>query len=254
MKILIIEDEENAVERLEKLIYEVAPEKQITGKCKSIQQTVQWFQENEYPDLILSDVQLSDGLSFEIFKQIKQRPPVIFISAYDKYAIDAFRAAGLHYLLKPVKKQELKEAIERYEKSYQEKKIPSAEVKVQPVSGPAKNQIQERFIIHSGPQIMLLQDTDIAYFYSENKTVYLITFDNQKYPMDVTLEGFEKILNPRLFYRINRQFIVQLKSISKMSPASKQRIALSLSPSTKHETITSFERTPQFKKWLLGES
>jgi two-component system response regulator LytT len=254
MKILIIEDEENAIERLEKMMYEVAPEKQITGKCKSIQQTVQWLQENELPDLILSDVQLSDGLSFEIFKQLKKRAPVIFISAYDNYAIDAFKAAGLHYILKPVKKQELKEAIERYEKNYQAKKNTHAEIHSPSQNQPVKNQIQERFIIHSGPRIQLLQDTEIAYLYSENKTVYLVTFDSQKYPMDITLEGFERILNPGLFYRINRQFIVHLKAISTMSPASKQRIALTLSPSTKHETITSFERTPQFKKWLLGES
>ena len=103
MNILIIEDEENATERLEKLIKEIAPGKQIAGRCKSIQQTIQWLQENEYPDLILSDVQLSDGLSFEIFKQLEKKVPVIFISAFDTYAIDAFKAQGLHYLLKPVK-------------------------------------------------------------------------------------------------------------------------------------------------------
>ena len=251
MKILIIDDEENAIERLEKLVYEVAPEKQVVGTCKSIQQTLQWLHENDYPDLILSDVQLSDGLSFEIFDQLKKRTPVIFVSAYDKYAIDAFRAEGLHYLLKPVKKQELKDAINRYEKNYQGNKLMATEQT--PTQLPPKQQVQERFIIHSGPQIKLLQDTEIAYLYSENKTVYVVTFDNQKFPMDMTLEGFEKILNPMLFYRISRQFIVQQKAIRKMEPASKQRIALTLHPPTKHETITSFERTPLFKKWLLGE-
>jgi DNA-binding LytR/AlgR family response regulator len=251
MKILIIDDEENAIERLEKLVNEVAPEKQIVGKCKSIQHTLQWLREHEYPDLILSDVQLSDGLSFQIFDQLKKRTPIIFVSAYDKYAIDAFRAEGLHYLLKPVKKQELKDAISRYEKNYQSTKLIATEKKA--TQNAARQQIQERFIIRTGAQIKLLQDTEIAYLYSEHKTVFVVTFDNQKYPMDITLEGFEKILNPVLFYRISRQFIVQQKAIRTMEPASKQRIALTLHPVTKHETITSFERTPAFKKWLLGE-
>lgn len=251
MKILIIDDEDNAIERLEKLVYEVAPEKQVVGKCKSVQHTLQWLQENDYPDLILSDVQLSDGLSFEIFDQLKKRTPVIFVSAFDKYAIDAFRAEGLHYLLKPVKKQELKDAINRYEKNYQGNKLMATEENLTQIA--LKQQVQERFIIRTGAQIKLLQDTEIAYLYSEHKTVFVVTFENQKYPMDITLEGFEKILNPALFYRISRQFIVQQKAIRKMEPASKQRIALTLSPATKHETITSFERTPSFKKWLLGE-
>lgn len=253
MRILIIEDEQNATERLEKLISEVAPDKQIIGKCKSIRQTMQWLQDNEYPDLILSDVQLSDGLSFQIFQQLEKKVPVIFISAYDTYGIEAFKAEGLHYLLKPVKKQELKEAIQRYDHNYHEKKRLDAERKNEGGNPPVHKQYQERFIIHVGAQIKLIQDSEIAYHYTENKTVFMVTFDKQKYSMEISLEGLEKILNPKLFYRINRQFIVQLKAITKMVPASKQRIELTLEPPTSYETITSFERTPAFKKWLLGE-
>jgi len=253
MKILIIEDEENATERLEKLLKEVVPEKIVVGRCKSIQQTLQWFRENNYPDLILSDVQLSDGLSFEIFQQLEKRVPIIFISAFNTYAIDAFKAEGLHYLLKPVKKEELKTAILRYENNNQDRKTVVAEQVPEPKRTPVQKQYQERFIIHVGSQIKLVQDTEIAYLYTEHKAVYIITFNKEKYFMDIPLEGFEKILNPRLFFRISRQFIVQLKAIAKMMPASKQRIELVLDPPTSYETITSFERTPQFKKWLLGE-
>lgn len=253
MNILIIEDEENAIERLEKLIIEIAPGKHIAGRCKSIQQTIQWLQENEYPDLILSDVQLSDGLSFEIFQQLEKKVPVIFISAFDTYAIDAFKAQGLHYLLKPLKKHELQDAIQRYDNRQGNKKV-AIERESSPAKAPfLQKQYQERFIIHTGVQIKLVQDSEIAYIYTENKTVFLVTFDKQKYLMDLTMEGFEKVLNPQLFYRINRQFIVHLKAISKMTPASKQRIELLLEPATNYETITSFERTPSFKKWLLGE-
>lgn len=252
MKILIIEDEQNATERLEKLILEVSPNKKIIGNCKSIQQTFEWLHENECPDLILSDVQLTDGLSFEIFHQLEKKVPVIFISAYDTYAIDAFKAEGLHYLLKPVKKQELAEAIQRYDHKYHDEKATGL-VKNEELVVHHKKQYQERFIIHVGTQIKLIQDSEIAYLYTENKTVYIVTFDKQKYSMDITLENFEKLLNPALFYRINRQFIVQLKAIVKMTPATKQRIDLSLEPPNSRDTITSFERTPQFKKWLLGK-
>ncbi len=253
MRILLIEDEPNAIERLERLIGEVEPDTQIVGRCKSIQATFQWFRVNEYPDLILSDVQLSDGLSFEIFRQLGKKVPVIFISAYDNYAIDAFRAEGLHYLLKPLKKQELQEAILRYDKKYHEQKVGYEEVKKEQSTVTPPRQYQERFIIHVGAQIKLIQDSEIACLYTESKVVYLVTFERQKYSMDITLENFENLLNPKLFFRINRQFIVQLGAIAKMTPASKQRIELTLEPPTPYETITSFERTPAFKKWLLGE-
>jgi len=253
MNLLIIEDEQNAMERLEKMITEIAPDKKISGKCGSIKQTIQWLNENEYPDLILSDVQLEDGLSFDIFEQLEKEIPIIFISAYDKFAIDAFKLKGLHYLLKPVKRNELREAIDRYDSNagYSKPSLPATPEAAIPV---VSKSYQERFIIHVGSQIRLIHDNEIAYIFTESKVVYIVTFSNQKLLIDISLEAFEKLLNPALFYRINRQFIVGLKSIQKMTTASKQRIELVLAPTTTYETITSFERTPQFRKWLLGES
>jgi DNA-binding LytR/AlgR family response regulator len=253
MQLLIIEDEQNAIERLEKLVAEIAPEKKIVGTCRSVQQTIQWLSENRHPDLILSDVQLSDGLSFDIFRQLTNRIPVIFISAYDNFAIDAFKVQGLHYLLKPVKKSELKDAMDRYTSNSSMLQTVAGTTPAQ-YSADVSKAYQERFIIQVGAQIKLIHDYEIAYLFTGNKMVYLVTFSNQKFITDLTLEAFEKLLNPAFFYRINRQFIVCLKSIQKMIPASKQRIELHLTPSTQYETITSFERTPQFKKWLLGEN
>ncbi len=251
MRLLIIEDEPNAIERLEKMIHEVAPEKKIVGKCHGIGETIDWLEQHELPDLILSDVQLTDGLSFDIFSRMEKKVPVIFISAYDKYALEAFRAQGLHYLLKPVKAADLKEAIQRYDNK---NKRPGAESKTSQAAPPVvSKQYQERFIINVGAQIKLVHDTDIAFIYTENKMVYLTTFNNQKYIIDLSLESLEKCLNPKTFFRINRQFIVSLSAIVKMVPASKQRIELTLQPASTYETITSFERTAQFKKWLLGE-
>lgn len=254
MQLLIIEDEQNAIERLEKLVAEIAPDKKIVGKCTSIEQTIQWLHQNQHPDLILSDVQLSDGLSFDIFRQLEKKIPVIFISAYDQFAIDAFKVQGLHYLLKPVKKHELQEAIERYDSKYSRAAAPNKANPAEPGATVFSKAYQERFIIHIGAQIKLIHDNEIAYIFTESKVVYIVTFSSQKFIIDISLEAFEKLLNPTSFYRINRQFIINLTSIQKMIPATKQRIELTLAPATAYETITSFERTPQFKKWLLGEN
>lgn len=249
MNLLIIEDEVNAIERLEKLVSEIAPGKKIAGICNSIAQTLLWLKEHPRPDLILSDVQLSDGLSFEIFKQLDLQIPVIFISAYDQFAVDAFKVHGLHYLLKPVKRNELEEAIARYDST----QLRTVQKVDNTQAAAAERNFQERFIIHIGSQMKLVHDHEIAFAYTENKVVFIVTFGGQKYLVDMTLEALERALKPALFFRINRQCIVSLKSIVKMSPASKQRIGLNLQPAAPFETITSFERTPQFKKWLLGE-
>jgi DNA-binding LytR/AlgR family response regulator len=250
MKVLIIEDEINAMERLRKMVHDIVPGATIVGNCESITQTLHWLSTHEAPDVILSDVQLTDGLSFEIFAQIGKKIPVIFISAYDQYAIEAFKAEGLHYLLKPLKKEELAVALDRY---IHKSSLQHATSNKLPVSEEEAQKYQERFVVHVGNKMLLVAADEIAYAYSENKLTYLITYTLNKYVVDMTLEKLEHALNPLLFYRINRQCIVQLKSIVKMQPASKQRIALTLEPLPKFETTTSFERTPNFKRWLLGD-
>lgn len=252
MRTLIIEDEADAIERLESLLKEVAPEMKIAGKCKGVKQCLQWLNENDYPDLIISDIKLSDGLSFEIIRQMDKPVPVIFTSNHDIYAVDAFKAHGLHYLLKPIKKEELKEAIKRYEASFP-KQNQSQTGNIGHAINAAK-EFQERFIINIGNQIRLVHDYEIAYIFTLKKLVYIMTFTRQKIIVDISLQDFEKLLNPKLFFRINRKFIVNMVSIKKMKPASKQRIELTLEPDSLYEAITSFERTPQFKKWLLGEN
>jgi len=253
MNILIVDDQPNSVELLKKMIEEVAPEKKIIGTCQNIQQATKWLNENEHPDLAISSVQLPDGLSFNIFRNLAKRIPVIYTCAFDTYAMDAFKVQGLHYLLKPLKQHELKEAIDRYNIFYSDrnttdKSMIEADL---PVITPKK--YQERFMINSGAQIKLIHDHEIAYIFIEAKTVFITTFNKQKFVTDISLETFEHLLNPHSFYRINRQCIINLKAICKMTPASKQRIQLKLEPSSSFETITSFERTPNFKRWLLGD-
>src|SRR5688572_3815633 len=235
MRILIIENEDKAYERLAKLLKEIAPEKKIVGRCTTIKESLQWFKDNAPPTLALSAVQLPDGLSFQIFEKLQYKLPVIFICRFDKYAIDAFKANGIHYLSKPVSKKDLKEALERYETRF---------------SSMQHSPVQERFIVHIGKQMKIVPVKDIAYFNTENKMVYLVTNDGTKHSIDYTLEELEKMLNPKSFFRANRQYITNISSIVKMMPASKSRLELSLKPETRHEVITSFERTADFRKWL----
>ncbi len=242
MRILIIENKPNIEQPLVKLLKEVAPNKMIICNCSGVQESLQWFSENEYPDLVLSEIQLVDGLCFEIFKQLTTKVPVIFICNYTKYAVEAFKVGALHYLLKPIQKDDLIEAINRYDNNSKLKKKEIVITKV----------YQERFVINIGMQTKILQDKDIAYFFIRNKLVFAVSFEDKKYSIDFTLDNLEKILNPKIFYRINRQFIVQYKSIAKMLPASKQRMELTLNPPTHTTAFTSFERTPNFKKWLTG--
>lgn len=247
MRILIIEDDLDAFQQLKKLLKELAPEKKIVGHCCSIKETMKWLQHNLAPDLILSVVQLPDGLSFEIFRKLKDNVPVIFTCKYEKHAIEAFKANGIYYILKPVKKRELEDALKRYKDFFSPSRNQYKKSQLQPQS-----HYQERFMVPSGAQMKLLKTEEIAYFYTENKVVYLVTFEGMKYVMDYTLERLQLLLDPRFFFRINRQFVINISAIVQIATASKSRLQLTLRPVTDHNTITSFERTDNFRKWVLG--
>jgi DNA-binding LytR/AlgR family response regulator len=244
MNILIIENDIEALRHLEKLLKAIAPEKRIAGHCSSVREAKRWLRQHALPDLIFSVIQLPDGLSFELYKNLKNKVPVIFTCSRDKYAIEAFKANGIYYLLKPIKKEALREALARYDADLPHRHL--LKEKTQP-------HYQERFIVTTGRNSKLLMAGEIAYFYTENKIVYVITFDNSKYVVNFTLERLEKLLNPSIFFRINRQFIINLSAIGKMTPASKSRMKVFLRPSTEDTTITSFGRTDDFCKWMLGE-
>lgn len=251
MRTLIIENDTEAFQQLKKLLEELAPEKKIAGHCSSIKDAVQWLQHNAAPDLIFSVVQLPDGLSFEIFKKLENKVPVIFTCKYDKHAMAAFKANGIYYILKPVKKRELQEALKKYDACFARGRG-HYKTNRSPVQIPSR--YQERFMVSVGAQMKLLKTEEIAYFYTENKVVYLVTLGGTKYAVDYTLERLYPLLNPHFFFRINRQFIINISAIVQMTPASKSRLQLTLRPATDHNTITSFERTEDFRKWVLGVS
>jgi DNA-binding LytR/AlgR family response regulator len=254
INVLIIEDEIAASKRLQKLIAELMPEATVTDVVVSISTAVNWFQTNHQPDLVFADIHLADGSSFEIFKQVKIECPVIFITAYDQYALEAFKHQSIHYLLKPIKKEELVEALARFKKMYVAKATNNIDFEkmLSAFRQPAAA-YKERFIIRFGEHIKTIETTDVAYFYTENKANYAVMKDGKRYPVDHNLDELEQLINPKNFFRINRQFIIGYNSITEMVSYSKSRVLIKLNPPSKLETIVSTERSATFKSWLAGE-
>jgi DNA-binding LytR/AlgR family response regulator len=250
MRILIVEDEEPAQKRLRKIIGETIPHADILDAVTSIETAVSWLQSHPMPELIFMDIQLADGRSFDIFKAINITAPVIFTTAFDQFAIEAFKVNSIDYLLKPVSKESLQQA---YDKLMHFRKSLTAPTdyleKLQFLENPART-FKKRFAIRFGEHIKSVSTEDIAYFYTENKVNFLCTTDNRKYPVDFNLDQLETLLDPEQFFRINRQFIIGIHAISEMRAYTKARVNIKLNPPCPHETIVSVERSAAFKQWL----
>ncbi len=248
MRIVIFEDEKLASERLIQLLKSIKPEATVLTSMKSVEAAVLWLQNNEHPDLIISDIQLLDGVSFEIFDQVEINCPVIFTTAYDEYAIKAFEVNSIDYLLKPIQKEKLASAIEKYEAQNQ----PSAGIDLSKIQEliQGEPEYKSRFLVKFGQRIKAIPVEKIAYFYSRDKLSYLVTFEGQKLPVDQTLEELDGLLNPKNYFRVNRKFIVHFDSVADIHPYFKGRVKLDLEPGIDEEIVVSSEKTPVFKKWL----
>jgi two-component system, LytTR family, response regulator LytT len=250
MTVLLLEDETLAAERLQNLLLEVEPEAKIIAQLKSVEVAVEWLQSNTHPDLILSDIRLLDGLCFEIFETVKVEKPVIFTTAFDQYAIKAFEVNSVDYLLKPVQGEKLRAALEKV-KSRAEKKSPATDYReLVTLLQAGKPTYKSRFMVRLGQKIVAVPVEKIAYFFSENKLTFLVTQDQKRYPLDQPLDELVDLLDPRIFFRVNRQFIVTFQSIAEIHPYFKGRIKLNLNPASTEEVVISSERTPEFKKWI----
>jgi DNA-binding LytR/AlgR family response regulator len=249
MKIAIVEDELPAYRRLAKLVEETIAGATVVAHHDSVQAARSWFDQNPDVDLVFMDIHLADGSAFDLLKLVKVNAPIIFTTAYDQYALDAFKASSVGYLLKPVKKEELKTALEKLDEF--KKMFSQAEEKLlQTFSQP---EYKKRFVIRFGEHIKTVNVEDIAYCYSENKATYARTFEGRTYPMDHNLDALEHMLDPQEFFRINRQYFINLKSIDEMRTYSKARVIVTLKPPVKEQPIVSSERAADFKQWLAGE-
>lgn len=250
MNVLIIEDEQAAVRRLQKLLSAVHPDTEVAGVLSSIESAVEWFQSHPAPDVILMDIHLADGPSFDIFERVKIEVPVIFATAYDEYALKAFKVNAIDYLLKPIKQEELAQALQRITKFPQAES--QAEDMVQKLAQAGFIKKTRRILVRMGQAIKLIELDQVAYFYSRDKISFAVLPGNKRYPLDQSLDQIEHMIDPSHFFRINRQFIINMHSIDEMIAYSKSRVKLKLNPPTEEDAIVSKERSPEFKKWLLG--
>ena len=252
MNYLLIEDETPAANRLVRLVSEVAPDCTNLGIEDSIASAVEWFNTHPAPDFCIMDIELSDGHSFEIFNLVKVPCPVIFTTAFDEFAVKAFRLNSVDYLLKPVKKEELAVAITRMRERLGTPDRLSGQFNQMLGTILPRKEFQKRILIRYGDTIKALELASAAYFYTENRINYMIAADGASYPIDLNLDQLEEVLDPAIFFRINRQFIVNVHAIKKMTAWSKSRIKLDLNPPCEHETVVSTERSPEFKVWITG--
>jgi len=253
MKVLIIEDEQATAQRLSKLLKEIEPTIEVIETLDSIDSSVKWFKVNLHPDLVFQDIHLADGLSFEIFKQVKVKSPVIFVTAYDQHALQAFKVNSIDYLLKPVKKNDLSEALKKFHEYHELKKEPTIDYSAL-VQLIRKENAQKRFLVRYGEKIKAVDIESIAYFFTQESNLFFKTFDNHQYPLEISLDKLEPALDSTQFYRINRQFIINYKAIKEMYSYSKSRVKIILNPPCEIETIASTERSGDFKQWLTGKS
>ena len=245
-RILLIEDEPAAAKRLQQLIREVYPSGEVVDTLDRVDAAVSWLSQHQ-ADLIFMDVQLADGLCFEIFDQVRVDVPVIFTTAYDAYALKAFRVQALDYLLKPIKQNELEEAIRRFTSRAI---APPPAAAVQSIN--LGTEYRQRFMVKLGTTMRVVDVSSIAYLYTESKTTFLMTTEGRRFPMDYSLEVLESQLDPALFFRANRQFILHIEAIRDMHVHSKSRVRVQTDPPAPQEIIVSTEKSSGFKRWLAG--
>jgi len=252
MTVLIIEDEPLAAERIRKLVDETNEPMDIVGTTNSIESSVNWLQSNQHPDLILMDIELSDGQSFIIFDQVKVKSPVIFTTSYDEYAIKAFKVNSIDYLLKPVKQSDLNAAIQKL-KSIEQQYSAIASTGLENLLRELKHkdkEYRERFLVKTGQRYFSIETENIAYFYYTNRVTYLKTWKNEQFYLDYILDELEDMLSPKLFFRANRQYILNIRSVKDIHTYFNHKLKLILQPPTNDEVLISKERATEFKSWM----
>jgi DNA-binding LytR/AlgR family response regulator len=248
IRIVIVEDEQLAAESLEKHILKIESEAVVVARLASVKQSIEWFSSNQ-ADLILMDIELGDGQSFRIFEKVTISAPVIFTTAYDQYAIKAFRANGIDYLLKPIDEAELKTALGKFRQWMHEGRD-YTELLQYLESGGGKKEYKQRFMVQVGSRIRSIPAEEIAYFCFMEKDVFLYTREGRRYPTEFSLDKIESFVNPFDYFRINRKMLVSFRSISNIYSLSKSRLKLELTPKHEEEVLVSFNKTAVFKEWL----
>ena len=257
MKVLIIEDEELAVKKLRKTLNAVDESAEVVGVADSIRSSVNWLQNNPSPDLILMDIELCDGQSFEIFDKVEVKSTVIFTTSYDEFALKAFKVNSVDYLLKPVQKDDLHVAIEKYKKlktlykDANESPVFNIENLVKELQQKMQGkEYRKRFLVKQAQKLVSIETDQIAYFYSDGRLNFFKTFDNKKFVVDYTMDELEEMLDPEKYFRISRSFYVSINSVDQIHDYFGNRLMLYLKPHVDKEALVSRERVSDFKRWL----
>jgi len=251
MRIVLIEDEPLAMQRMEKLLLKVQKPLELVAKLDSVESALSWFGiDPPKVDLIIADIQLGDGLSLEIFEKTNNKTPVIFTTAHNEYALEAFKHLSIDYLLKPINEERLEAAIEKFKQL--SKGIAPDFQALSHLFNLGNGAFQKRLVIKFGNSIKAIDIADIAAFYVEERVCMLCTFDGRQLAADQNLEQLDAMLDPKQFFRINRKVIVNVKAIKNMEMYSRSRVVLQLKPPVKAELVVSTERASAFKKWLEG--
>ena len=254
MKILIVEDEPLAAAQLVALITGIVHDAKILAVCDTIESTLKWLSVNEAPDLAFFDIHLGDGISFEIFKRTEFQIPVIFTTAYDQYALQAFKVNSIDYLLKPIDKTELASALHKFELLHQ-----TTSAKITPqliqnlISSIGKPEYKKRFLVKIGTHLRSIDTESVSYFYSYQKGTFLKSDDGRNYLLDQTLETIEQLVDPDKFFRINRKYLVALSSIIDVISYSNSRFKLKVKDQEEDDFLVAREKVKQFKDWLEGK-
>ncbi|MDF9798768.1 two-component system LytT family response regulator [Catalinimonas alkaloidigena] len=250
MKILIIEDEKAAAKRLISLIRQLDAKAEVLDVLDTVKLSVRWFHENPGPDLVFMDIQLADGLSFDIFEQYTLSIPVIFTTAYDQYAIKAFKVNSIDYLLKPIVPEELESALKKFKDHYHQQSGQIDFRQIQQTMKALTKAYKSRFIVKVGEHIKAVEVGDIHYFCSREKMTYMFAHDGRHYIVDYSLDHLENSLDPKVFFRISRKYIVSVQAIADIITYSSSRLRLILRQSDDKDILVSRERVAGFKAWL----
>ncbi|TRX71550.1 LytTR family DNA-binding domain-containing protein [Carboxylicivirga sp. M1479] len=252
IKVLIAEDEKPSARKLKAMLETVAPDFQIIDICESVEELILFLNQNTV-DLIFLDIHLADGNSFEIFKNTQVQTPIIFTTAYDQYAIQAFEHNSIGYLLKPIAADKLSQAIQKFRSNYHEDTPPTidyAQLSKAIALQQSETSFRERFMVYYRGIIKTVNTNEIAYIYAENRGVFICTHKGRIYDINQTLEQLNEELNPRVFFRANRKFIVSINAIVEAHLYSKSKLKLELKPPVDNDVIISSERASKFKQWL----
>jgi two-component system LytT family response regulator len=258
MNLLIVEDESIAARRISKMVQELNPNTQVQAILSSVAASVDWLRQNPPPDLMLLDIELVDGQSFEIFEQVEVQCPVIFTTAYDEYAIRAFKVNSIDYLLKPIQEKELQQSLQKLQslkKVYGDKSPASVnmDILLQELRNQRNTPAQEsrdRILVKQGQRMFPIATTDVACFFTKDKLNYVRTKSDKQYLIDYTLDELEKSLNPKNFFRANRQYIIEFHAVTRVHHYFQSKLKVEITPKPEEDIIISREKAAELRVWL----